>query len=309
MNLTRLQTFVEVARRGTFAGAADALSFTPSAVSQQMSKLESELGTHLLEREAGGVRLTEAGRLLHEHAVAIVEAVRLARAGLETFEAERVKRLRLAASPVAAATIVPRALRQLRRRLPGAELALSELPPPAVRDAVAERRVDAGVWAVVDPPADPAVEPVAADPAVVERVPAADPAAVVETVLHREPLCAALPADHPLARLDELDAGALAATPLISGDARWRVDSLATQLALVAAGEGYALVPAPAAEPLPAGVALRPVAGAPEWELRAARPAHEVPSVGTLAVMEALRTAAARERRSRPPIAMLMARA
>ena len=46
MNLTRLQTFVEVVRRGTFAGAADALSFTPSAVSQQMAKLEAELGTH-----------------------------------------------------------------------------------------------------------------------------------------------------------------------------------------------------------------------------------------------------------------------
>jgi DNA-binding transcriptional LysR family regulator len=289
MNLTRLQTFVEVARRGTFAGAADALSFTPSAVSQQMSKLESELGTHLLEREAGGVRLTEAGRLLHEHAVAIVEAVQRARAGLESLEAERVKRLRLAASPVAAATVVPRALRLLRRRMPGAELGLEELSPPAVRDAVAEHRVDAGVWAVV--------EPAAADPA------------FVETVLRREPLRAALPADHPLARLDALDAGALAATPLISGDARWRVDSLPTLLALVAAGEGYALVPAPAAEPLPAGVALRPLAGAPEWELRAARAAHALPSVATVAVVEALRTAAERERRSRPPTAMLIANA
>ena len=69
MNLTRLQTFVEVARRGTFAAAADALSFTPSAVSQQMTKLEGEMGAALLVREATGVRLTEAGRVLHEHAV------------------------------------------------------------------------------------------------------------------------------------------------------------------------------------------------------------------------------------------------
>ena len=60
-------------------------------------------------------------------------------------------------------------------------------------------------------------------------------------------------------------------------------------LALVAAGEGWAPVPALAAEPLPPGVALRPLAGAPEWELRAARPASEVLSVGTLAVMDALR--------------------
>ena len=69
MNLTRLQTFVEVVRRGTFAGAADALSFTPSAVSQQMAKLEAETGASLILRDGAGVQLTEAGRLLHEHAV------------------------------------------------------------------------------------------------------------------------------------------------------------------------------------------------------------------------------------------------
>ena len=68
-------------------------------------------------------------------------------------------------------------------------------------------------------------------------------------------------------------------------------------------------MPAPAAEPLPAGVALRALAGAPEWELRAARPAHDVLSVGTLAAIDALRTAAARERRSPPRTATLIAHA
>ena len=110
-------------------------------------------------------------------------------------------------------------------------------------------------------------------------------------MLRREPLCAAIPSDHPLTRLDELDDEALAATPQI-GD-RSRVESLRTLMALVAAGEGWALVPALAAEPLPPGVALRPLAGAPEWELRAARPASEVLSVGTLAVMDALRRVSA----------------
>ncbi len=289
MNLTRLQTFVEVARRGTFAAAADALSFTPSAVSQQMSKLEAELGTHLMDREAGGVQLTEAGRLLHAHALSIVEAVRQAHLGLEALDAEQVKRLRLATCPLAAAAVVPRALRLLRRRLPGAELVLEEATAAATRDAVREGRVDVGVWL--------SVGPCAGEPD------------VVEVVLQREPLQVALPADHPLTQLDRLDADALAATPLVSGDARWRVDSLRTQLALVAAGEGYALVPAPAVEPLPAGVTLRTLAGAPEWELRAARPAHDVLSVGTLAVIDALRTAAARERRSPPRTATLIAHA
>jgi DNA-binding transcriptional LysR family regulator len=286
MNLTRLQTFVEVVRRGTFAGAADALSFTPSAVSQQMAKLEAEAGMPLLTREGGGVQLTEAGRLLHEHAVGIVASVHRARLGLIGLQAQQVKRLRIAACPVAAGAVVPRALRLLRRRLPGAELMLEET---AAAVALREDRADVGVWlAAAGDEADPAL---------------------AETVLDRGPLLVALPADHPLTRLRELDAEALAATPRICGDSRWRVQSLRSQLALVSAGEGYALVPAPAADPLPAGVALRPLVGAPAWELRAARPAHELPSVGTLAAIEALRAAADRERRSWPATATLVAQA
>ena len=271
MNLTRLQTFVEVARRGTFAGAADALSFTPSAVSQQMSKLEAETGTSLLVRETSGVRLTEAGRLLEQHAVGIVEAVRHAQAQLEALEAEKVKRLRLGACPVAAGAVLPRALRLLRRRLPTADLLLEEASAEATRAAVLDGRLEVGVW--VSSGGDEEDE------------------RLVETVLRREPLCAAIPAGHALTRLEELDQEALTATPQVAGY------SLSTALALVAAGEGWALVPALAAEPLPAGVAVRPLAGAPEWELRAARPASEVLSVGTLAVMDALRRVAAGDRR------------
>jgi DNA-binding transcriptional LysR family regulator len=283
MNLTRLQTFVEVVRRGTFAGAADALSFTPSAVSQQMTKLEAESGTSLLVREATGVRLTEAGRLLHEHALGIVEAVRAAQAGLESLQAEQVKRLRLGACPVAAAAVLPRALRLLRRRLPTAELLLEEIGAGCAREAVLDGRLEVGVWV--------AVAPATGEPG--SSGGAGDDGRIVEAVLRREPLCVAIAADHPLTRLERLDAEALAATPRIGDSSRWRVESLRTVLALAAAGEGYALVPALAAEPLPPGLALRPLEGAPEWELRAARPANEVLSVGTLAVMDALRRVSA----------------
>jgi Bacterial regulatory helix-turn-helix protein, lysR family/LysR substrate binding domain len=276
MNLTRLQTFVEVVRRGTFAGAADALSFTPSAVSQQMAKLEAETGTALLARDGARVELTEAGQLLHEHALGIVEAVRRARAGLDALQVEQVKRLRIAACPVATAAVVPRALRVLRRRLPGAELLLEET---AAEDALRDGRADVGVWISSGSAHD-----------------------LVDTVIARGPLLVALPADHSLTRIHELDDVALAPTPRISG-----VASLAGRLALVAAGEGYDLVPALAAELVPAGVALRPHAAAPCWELRAARPADAVPSVGTLAAIEALRVAARRERRSPLATATLVA--
>jgi DNA-binding transcriptional LysR family regulator len=270
MNLTRLQTFVEVVRRGTFAAAADALSFTPSAVSQQMTKLEAETGATLLVREATGVRLTEAGRLLHEHAIGIVDAVRTAQAGLDALQADQVKRLRLGACPIAAGGVLPRALRLLRRRLPSAELLLEEAAADATREAVIEGRLEVGVW-------------------VADAAAGAEDPRIVATVLRREPLSVALAADHPLTRLEQLDEEALAATPRIGDGSRWRVESLRTVLALAAAGEGYALVPAAAAEPAPPGLTLRPLAGAPEWELRAARPASEVLSVGTLAVMDALR--------------------
>jgi DNA-binding transcriptional LysR family regulator len=278
MNLTRLQTFVEVVRRGTFAGAADALSFTPSAVSQQMAKLEAEAGAALLARDGAGVQLTEAGRLLHEHALGIVEAVRRARAGLDALQVEQVKRLRIAACPVATAAVVPRALRVLRRRLPGAELLLEET---AADEALREGRADVGVWVSSGSTPD-----------------------LVDTVIARGPLLVALPADHSLTRLHELDDVALAPTPRISG-----VRSLAGRLALVAGGEGYDVVPALAAELVPAGVALRPLAGAPSWELRAARPVDAVPSVGTLAAIESLRMAAKRERRSPVATATLVAHA
>ena len=285
MNLTRLQTFVEVVQRGTFAGAAEALSFTPSAVSQQMAKLETEVGTALLTRDAAGVRLTEAGRLLHEHVVGIVEAVRRARAGLDALQVEQVSRLRIAACPVATAVVVPRALRVLRRRLPGAELLLEETAPP---NALLEGRADVGVW--------------------LSSASAPDPA-LAETVIAAGPMLVALSADHPLTRLPELDAEALAATPRLCDDSRWQVQSLASRLALVAAGEGYTLVPSLAADLHSPGIAVRPLSGAGEWELRAARPADAVPAVGTLAAVEALRAAAGLQRRSSRSTAMLVAHA
>lgn len=277
MNLNRLQTFVEVARRGTFAAAAEALAFTPSAVSQQMSKLEAEAGTSLLVREAGGVRLTEAGRLLHEHAAGIVEAVRHAQAQLHALQAEQVKRLRIGACPVAAGAVLPRALRLLRRRLPTADLVIEEAGADELRTAVIDGRLEVAVWF------SPGGEE--------------DDPRLVETVLRREPLCAAIPADHALTRLELLDREALAATPQLAGY------SLRTVLALVAAGEGWAPVPALAAEPLPYGVRLRPLMGAPEWQLRAARPATEVLSVGTLAMLDALRRVSAPG--ARPPAGLL----
>jgi DNA-binding transcriptional LysR family regulator len=83
LDARRLPTFREVARRGSFAAAADALWLTPSAVSQQMASLEREVGTRLFERTHRGARLTEAGSRLLAHADALLERLAQAEADLD----------------------------------------------------------------------------------------------------------------------------------------------------------------------------------------------------------------------------------
>src|SRR4051812_35257646 len=75
MNLARLRVFHEVARTGTFTAAAEALSYTPSAVSQQMAKLEAELATALVVRTSRGVTLTDAGVALLQRTRSILGEV------------------------------------------------------------------------------------------------------------------------------------------------------------------------------------------------------------------------------------------
>ncbi|WP_143664809.1 LysR family transcriptional regulator, partial [Streptomyces sp. NRRL B-24572] len=75
LNLERLRTLDAVARHGSVSGAADGLHVTTSAVSQQLSKLEREVGQQLLAKNGRGVRLTDAGLLLAEHAARILSQV------------------------------------------------------------------------------------------------------------------------------------------------------------------------------------------------------------------------------------------
>jgi DNA-binding transcriptional LysR family regulator len=91
----RLPTFREVARRGSFAAAAEALCFTPSAVSQQIAALEREVGTKLFERSNHGVRLTDAGVRLLAHADALLDRLAQAEADLDSGAEQPRDRLHL----------------------------------------------------------------------------------------------------------------------------------------------------------------------------------------------------------------------
>ena len=119
LDVRRMRVLREVAARGSFSAAADALAYTQSAVSQQIAALEREAGTTLVERNARGVRLTDAGRALVEHADAILARLSDAEAELEAIAGLRGGRLRLAAFPSAGRVDHARGDRALPRAPPG----------------------------------------------------------------------------------------------------------------------------------------------------------------------------------------------
>src|ERR671924_2293342 len=110
LDVRRMRVLREVAARGSFSAAAEALSFTQSAVSQQVAALEREAGTELVERNSRGVRLTDAGRALVAHADAILSRIEAAEEELAAIKGLCGGRLRLACFQSAGATLVPRAV-------------------------------------------------------------------------------------------------------------------------------------------------------------------------------------------------------
>jgi DNA-binding transcriptional LysR family regulator len=129
LDVRRLRVLREVAAHGSFSAAADALSYTQSAVSQQIAALEREAGSRLVERSARGVRLTDAGRALVGHADAILARLADAEDELHAIAGLRGGRLRLAAFPSACATLLPLAVARFRERHPGVELSLHPAEP------------------------------------------------------------------------------------------------------------------------------------------------------------------------------------
>src|SRR3954464_4239102 len=98
LDLRRLRLLRELDERGTIAAVADALRFTPSAVSQQLAILEREAGVPLLERAGRGVRLTDAALMLVEHADALLQRAALAEADLAAAAGTVTGRARIAVS-------------------------------------------------------------------------------------------------------------------------------------------------------------------------------------------------------------------
>jgi DNA-binding transcriptional LysR family regulator len=119
LDVHRLRLLRELDRRGTLAAVARALSYSPSAVSQQLSQLEAETGVVLLEPAGRGVRLTAQARILVGHAEAVLERLEEAEAELRASLTEVRGTLRVASFQSVLLAVVPEVLTTLAERHPG----------------------------------------------------------------------------------------------------------------------------------------------------------------------------------------------
>jgi DNA-binding transcriptional LysR family regulator len=143
LDVNRLRVLMEVAHARSIAEAARKLAFTPSALSQQISKLEAEIGARLLERRPDGISLTPVGAVLAEHAEQVIGALRQARAAAEDAMGAQPQRLALGSFATAAQVLVPAAMAALQSRHPRAELSLVEIEPPEGYGLVTSGELDA----------------------------------------------------------------------------------------------------------------------------------------------------------------------
>lgn len=310
-DLRLLKVLREVALRGSFSGAAEALSYSQPAVSQQIARLEAQAGVRLIERQPRGIRMTPAGEALVRHTERILAQLAAAQAELGEIAASARGRLRIGAFATAAGTIVPRAVSAFRAQRPGVRVELSLMDPV---DAIpALRRGDLDVAVTEEGGFDD-------DP---------DLAGLNVERLMDDVLYASLPQGHPLATrravaLADLKdeewmlvglRGTCADSNIVlraCQDAGFepRVaytsdDYFAIQ-GLVASGMGVALVPGLALASARSDVAVRPLRGRPPYRRIGAVAALE--PAGAVAVMlDCLREAADEHKGSSPLSAMAAA--
>ncbi len=180
-DLRRLRLLRELAERGTLSAVALALRYSPSSVSQQLSILEKEVGTRLLEKSGRGVRLTDAGRLLAQHAGVLLAAAEAASVDLAALTGE------------VRGTVRPSGLQSATRRLLVPAVARMMVDHPRVRTEVSELELEQAL---------PGLRLGALDLVISDEYdghPRPRPAGLRFTLLHEEPLKVVLSPRHPLA--------------------------------------------------------------------------------------------------------------
>ena len=265
MDLRRLRYLVTVAEEGHITRAAERLGIQQPPLTRQIRALEEELGVRLFERLPRGMRLTDAGRAVVEEAQAILE--RAARLPDLAARAARGERGRLAVGYTSSGAFHPfvaQQIRAFRAAGPGVVLALAEDGTPELVRGLEEERLDAAfVRSGGTHGADLLVEP-----------------------LLEEPMVAAVPTGHPMARLKGIQLAALADETFVfyrrptgpglhdailaaclragfSPTVGQEAPRMSSTLGLVAAGLGLSIVPASMQRMNVEGVAFVPFRGDP----------------------------------------------
>jgi DNA-binding transcriptional LysR family regulator len=246
LNLGRLRVLCEVIERGSFSAAAEALTYTQSAVSQAIARLEAEVGTPLVVRDRRGVRPTAAGVTLVEQAEAIFAQVATAEEELAAVMGLRGGRLRMASFPSAGATLMPQAIAVFRAGHPDIALSLAEGEPEEIAPRLRSGEIDLALLFEF--------------PGVVEWT----GATLRSVTLLQDPMHVVLPAAHALAAKQELTLKDLSEEEWVQTSASspcarhvvrsclaagfepkvtFESDDYETVQGLVAAGVGVALIP------------------------------------------------------------------
>jgi DNA-binding transcriptional LysR family regulator len=266
LDVARLRVFREVAARGSFTAAANALHYSQPAVSHHVARLEEELGVQLLIRQPRGLSVTPAGEQVLRHADAVLDRLDEAERELGDLAAAATATVRLAAFPSAATTLVPETVAALARRYPEITLEVVQADPDESLPDLRDGRHDLALtydYPLMDSEPEPELE---------------------YELLFEDHLLLALPALHPLAEEPVADLAALAddtwvaPNPCLCRDAveaacssRGFIPNVVSQTndylamqGLVALGVGVALIPRLALSAgVRDGVALRPVEDPP----------------------------------------------
>jgi DNA-binding transcriptional LysR family regulator len=246
LHLERLQALHAVSTFGSVTGAAEALRLTPSAVSQQLGKLQRDVGQRLIEPYGRGVRLTPAGTLLAQRAHAILSEVENAESELDRQRNHVIGDLEIAGFATAARAILPQTVARLRKQHRQLKLRVSERQPDEAIRLVVAGHLDIALvndWM---------------------NAPLVLPDGVQRVLIMNDPVDLAVPSDHPLAERSSVELTELSAEPWITWPYgaichEWLTQTLRqhgltpevthtaeehqTQLAMVAAGLGIAVMP------------------------------------------------------------------
>lgn len=259
-NIVHLERFVAVAEELNFRKAAARLHITQPRVSDSIRQLEEELGTRLLQRTRQSVELTEAGLVYLGRARLILsqlsEAADVTRAVAHGMRGHIV----VGFNPASSYEILPRILRQFRHRFPDVSLGFEELTTVERESALLQKRIDVALFLA---------------PTVTRQ-------GIHQEVFMREPLIAALPRDHPLARGPEIDLRQLRNETFILLHSRQetgnrarvlyacqqagfipnevrQIDRIHNAISLIASGLGVALCPASFSRFMPPGAVYVPL--------------------------------------------------